>query len=219
MLSFRPALLALALGAFALAHADDYTETAFNTMGPNDVFSAGWALVISNGVAGHGDQSIAAQFTAATSGTVAKLFVPATFTEGTGMLKVSLHEDDSDLVGKEIESWTVGIDGPTPRLYALDGEGEVSIESDKLYWLELRALPGSVVAWNLSDDPGRGSPWQKLGLVHGEGGDPFTIDTLLPGFRLETAPKIQTVPEPATLAALGLGLAALRRRKAETRSV
>lgn len=206
-------LVALALGAFALVRADDYTEVSFNTMGPNDQYASGWGLVIATGAAGYGDQSIASQFKSATTGTIAKLFVPAFSMEGVGTLKVSLHEDASNLVGQEIESWTVEVDSLDARLYSLPGDDDALLESDTKYWLELEALPGSVAAWNMSDDLGKDSPWRKYGLVHGAGATSFTVDVLLPGLRIETAPKIQTVPESATLAALGLGIAALRRRK------
>lgn len=192
------ASLFIATAGFASA------DVAFNNFGAGDTFfvGSGWTISGSGSVVGtefvQGDQ-----FVSATTGTVTLVTAALGFVAGTNSVTMSMYEDSSDSVGTFMGSFNMLNNGAFGSAYT-PGSGtpaSVNLVAGKKYWLTATAPNDAWLAWNFNSDSTTG--------MHVSNGGYFT--DLTGAFRVETSP----VPEPATMVALGAGLAAIafKRRK------
>lgn len=202
MMSFnRSFVTVLALAVAAASHAGE----AFSSFGTGDSFNENSGYNVTSATSGLSRQSLAFQFTSQVSGNLASIEFAALYGSGTGVVRVGLYEDDGNSVGDLLV-----VDSPTvqlgKKLYEIDIPSfvQVPLVAGNKYWIGIQAQDNTFVSWNYSDPT-------VTGLAS------FNFDTATPGdgpadfsaFRVKT----QAVPEPATMAALGLGAVGLLRRR------
>ncbi len=197
MRTIRSTFFVSALLATAIAHAD----VAYTSFGPGDGYDLSSGYTIATATSQGGYQSGAMQLTSATTGSLLSVTVPVIRISGTGALFVGFYSDAGNDVGTPLASWTTTISGQTVR--TLTAPAGIPIVAGAKYWVGLIAQDNSYLAWN-NTSPAINGPYAvnydtQSGSVSGQ----------ISAFRVET----QAVPEPGTLAALGLGAAALLRRR------
>ncbi len=182
----------LAVSAFA--------DVAFSSFGPGDSFTSPTGI----GIGGLSFQSGAFQFTSATTGVLATVEFAA-FTVRNGNVTVHLRTDDNNELGDELIAWDTALNTDTPMVRTLTNSLQsVALSAGSKYWLEIRPVTNGMYAAWCDNDQGLFSRayYQSTG---GEGY--LTLPTAT--FRVNT----NVVPEPASMAALGLGALALVRKR------
>ncbi len=192
------ALLVLAAAANA--------EIAFNNFGPGDTYNVaqGWRL--------EGDGSVfedfvqGDQFTSAATGAVTRISLAAGLTVGPNVLTITLYADNGmDFVGTQLGQWTLN-DAlgnqfePNPPV-VFDITGGPRLVAGQKYWLVANAPALGASVWN----------WNSIG----DTGNHYVFNGGVGAVTTETrgAFRVEVVPEPATILALGAGLLALARRR------
>lgn len=187
---------AIACGVLAASLAvSAFADVAYSSFGPGDSFTtSGW------GIGGTTEQVIAFQFTSAATGVLASVEF-AYFTLAPGTLNVQLFEDSSDTKGSQMIAWGVTPTGPITTL--TNPFPTVSLTSGNKYWLQVSGVTSTGVdgGWNINDQ----------GLFS----NAYYWATTSSGYTtLQTSVfRVNTVPEPASMAALGLGALALIRKR------
>ena len=200
----------LAASAVLITCQSAFAGIAYDNFGPGDSYNPdiGWAATGTG--TGVPFQS-ACQFTSLESGSLKSITIAWTFVgdHNTGVL--SLFNDNSDTVGSLITAWSFsGLGGPYPGQYAPvtlpNGFPGITLTAGQKYWVEVS--PGDDMAigvWNINSTGALG--WRG---VSSNGGATYSyFDDQDTG-----AMRVETVPEPASMAVLGLGALALRRRRA-----
>ncbi len=180
----------LTVSAFAdVAYSSFSSTNSFNT-------GAGWSI------GGSSEQVIAFQFTSAASGVLASVEY-ASFGLLAGDINILLYKDNADTIGDQIIGWGKSVvPGPSTIETLTNSFPSVSLTAGAKYWLELRGVSNGVyTAWNENDQGLNSNAY-----YWNSGGSGYT--TLA-----TSAFRVNTVPEPASMAALGLGALALVRKR------
>ncbi len=176
-----------------------FADVAYSSFGPSNSFipGDGWTI------GGNNNQRIAMQFTSAVSGVLASVEY-ASFGVVAGDLNILLYEDNAGTIGNLKIGWGEStVPGPDAITTLVNPFPSVSLTAGAKYWLELRGVTSGVwAAWNLNN---QGLTSNAFFATDSNSGSYTTLDTAT--FR------VNTVPEPASMAALGLGALALVRRR------
>lgn len=201
MIQVRIAFLAAALCAAAAGRAD----VAFNSFDTGDTYNPNRGITIATATSSAGRQSAAMQFTSATSGFLSSVVVPVWRVSGAGSFQVGFYADDDTDVGTELASWTATA---TVRneIFTFSAPAGISLVAGAKYWVGMIAQDDSWLAWSYR--PSGATPVNGPYAINYELQD-GSVSGEQSAFRVETQP----VPEPASMAALGLGAAALLRRR------
>lgn len=176
-------------------------DVAYSSFGSGDSYDA---AALGFDIGGGDSQRVAVQFTSATTGVLDSVeFATRTITSGD--INVLLFTDNFDEVGSQMLAWGETLTaGPSVISKLTNPFPSVVLTAGSKYWLELRPVTGGMWAvWN-ENNQGLAS-WAFAETSQGSGY--ATINA--PAFRVTTG----VVPEPASLAALGLGALALVRKR------
>lgn len=201
----------IAVGVAASAQAD----IAFSNFGPGDSYygSAGYAIYGSAVSSGY--RSLAQQFVSQETGELTRVRVPMFLVSGTNSVKVTLFGNSNlNTFGTTLETWTlngaihnyiVDFDNAVPGLQLVTGN---------TYWLLVTPGANDMQGGWYNAEPGEDA--NRYGARSFDGTNYDYANYEFPAaFSVEVAP----VPEPASLAAIGLGVAIVtRRRKLKARS-
>lgn len=184
----------LAVSAFA--------DVAFSTFGPGDSYIPTGGYI----VGGNQNLLLGAQFKAEASGMLTSIEF-ATTTRAAGDFTLFLREDVANEAGPIITQFIFSappVSAPAGIVKLNNSLVFVTLTQGKKYWLEAQGLGvGLDALWHFSDQP-------RLGRTSSEGAAYnkfYQDDQLLPAFR------VNVVPEPASMAALGIGALALVRKR------
>lgn len=175
-----------------------FADVAYSSFGPSDSFnpSSGWTIGATE------NQRVAFQFTSATTGVLASVEF-ASFTITDGDINVFLFDDNNDERGSQMIAWGETLTaGPSVIKTLTNPFPSVGLTAGSKYWLEIRPISSGLwAAWNEND--------QGLSSLA------YSENTLGSGYgNLATSAfRVNTVPEPASMAALGLGALALVRKR------
>ncbi len=188
----------LAVSAFA--------DVAFSTFGPGDSYIPTGGYI----VGGNQDLILGAQFTAQVSGTLLSVEF-ATTTRAAGSISILLREDESNEAGPIIMDHTVAappVGDPAKIVKLSNSLTFITLTAGRKYWIEARGIgTGLDSLWHFSNQSG-------LGRTSSEGAafnKFYQDDQIMPAFR------VNVVPEPASMVALGLGALALIRNRRKNR--
>lgn len=196
---------ALALGIVAASlSVSAFADVAYSSFGPSDSFTAtsGWTI---GGTSGTG-QRVAFQFTSASTG-VLNTVEYAAFGIVPGDINVLLHEDNSGVIGNQMVAWGASlVSGPASITTLTNVFPSVALTAGNKYWLEIRGVTNGVWGgWNFNDQGLDSNAFSANESF--PAGNYSTLQTA--AFRVTTG----VVPEPASMAALGLGALALVRKR------
>ncbi|GIK33152.1 MAG: PEP-CTERM sorting domain-containing protein [Fimbriimonadaceae bacterium] len=174
---------------------------AFSNFGAGDSYnvSSGWSLLSG----GFGSQFVSHQFVSGASGSLESIEVAFGHVDGTNDYSVSLRDDSSDAPGSYITTWSgiaAGAFGAgDPPIFLPNGFPSIVLSSGTKYWVEVKpTTDGTWGGWNFNDQG-------DTRLTSFNDGAPSVSDA--------GAFRVNVVPEPASMAALGLGAVALIRRR------
>lgn len=181
-------------------------QIAYNNFGPGDTFigSDGWSI------GGSGEQGIALQFDSLATGMLVEIRFASFYLTGSSDLQIQLREDSSNEVGAVIKTWNItktdGLPGTITALTSSDPS--IVLTTGTTYWLGMSTNPGGHHGWNLNDQGDTG----RLAFNFSGGSWNYTDPEFFSAF------DVTVVPEPASMIALGIGVAALvaRRRRKQT---
>ncbi len=200
---------ATAVLAAGLTSAARSQVVAFSNFGQNDTFSTiGWVTRGANTEGGRLDQG--SQFMSAVSGEVSSIKVAVTYYSGQNEFTFSLYTDNGNSIGNFLKSWTVGGPGDGEVMGVIDlidppgSPAGPQITQGQKYWLVGKVASNTAGQWN----------WNPINDANWRGQGVETDFTYMTAQRGVMKVFVAAVPEPATLAALGIGIAAvLRKRK------
>lgn len=196
-------LLRLTLGAAALsaalAHADD---VAFTSFGPGQSYINYIAYGIFGPTSSFGHASYAWEFTAGTSGDLSSVsFAGLAFSPGT--LDVALYADSGHTLGASLESFSVPISSNSASVITLTSLSHPALVAGQKYWFAQKGEGNGAFGW-MEASTGQMAPfayqWDSASPYYGP-------DDHIAAF------QVNTVPEPGSIATLGLGAVALLRRR------
>lgn len=203
----------MAVGAVALVCSAAQAQVAYSSFLPG----YGWDQSVGYGINGLGAppkfiQSFAVGFEAEASGPVDQISVAVGFL-GLGVgrdIRLELYEDDGtqQAMGALLGSWEFENTAPNNlgQLFQIDNMGAASVTQGEWYWMHMIAIDLDGFHTWMYGDINILAP----GLISHDGGVTFQYSSVNNAPALE----VTVVPEPATFAALGLGvLALLIRRK------
>jgi hypothetical protein len=185
-------------------------QLAFSTFGPGDTYQSGFGATISgpNGAAGWWTQG--SQFTSAASGVVDVVRVATFHAAGDGSTHVQLLDDNSDLVGNWFLDFGYNDQDSNDHITSLVNPfNSVTLNAGQKYWLRMWCENDNWLGWNFA------LPTVPTGRVAWSQDDGANWSYADNATQMAFDITVRPVPEPATMTALGLGLAAIvaRRRK------
>ncbi|HAY13524.1 MAG TPA: hypothetical protein DCY02_03525 [Armatimonadetes bacterium] len=159
------------------------------------------------------DVSQSSQFQAGSSGSVAQMLIAMGHVTGTPQVTMRLYADNSDTLGSQIDSYYVttvntGSFGAGTEVITRDvSDAGWTVTAVQNYWLMAQSATDTWLAWNFSTDDGVYGR-----AVINNSGSPGYFDGVGLAIRLEA------VPEPASMIALGAGLLAVARRRRKAKA-
>lgn len=180
-----------------------FANVAYSSFGPLDSYdtASGWTI------GGNTNQTVAFQFESATTGVLSSIEY-ASFGIVAGDINILLYEDNSDQVGNQMVGWGQSIVPSGNAITTLTNPfPNIALTAGSKYWVELRGVSSGVWGgWNQNDQS-----INSLAYYTSTGGSAYST-LLTSAFRVNTG----VVPEPASMAALGLGALALVRKRRKT---
>ena len=194
--------LATSCSALALVCAA-HSVVLYSSFGPGDTFQPLWGWTACGSLTSLGAIVTGFQFVSAASGDVGRIDVALSHSTGSYGFSLDLYDDASNLPNNLLGTWTgtaVIELGTWPGFASINVPAGTPLAAGGTYWLIARADPTSDLAWNPNSIGLTGILKQNAN---------YFPNSDVGAFRLET------VPEPASVALLGIGLGALlaRRRK------
>lgn len=192
----------MALGAAVFA------QIAYSNFGTGDSYNnfMGWTV---GGPFPDKDRT-AMQFTANITGTLVGVRFASWYVTGSSDLDILLREDSAGSVGPVMKSWSITRTDPTSTIASLTNTDlSVIVNAGSTYWLDISTNTDGHHAWNVNDQSVLGR--RAVSIDNGTSwtyADSQTIGVF--------DVRLEPVPEPASMIALGAGAAALiarRRRK------
>ena len=193
MTRMRLSIFAAALALASVASA----QVAYNNYGAGDTYDQN----SSEDIGGPGNFIWAMQFTSATSGAVSAITMP--LFPGY-WYDISINVDNGGLPGSPLETWYDVYD-PGPPNVSVSGDGSATLSAGAQYWVAIAPhFPFTM-----------GGGWYNSlsasGLMAEQG---YNLGEWSPRQGRLAAFRVETVPEPTAMAALGIGaLAFLARRR------
>lgn len=201
-------LIGIGLAAASLSSAQVFV----NTFGSGDTYNSGLGATIS-GLGGMlaSDISQGFQFQAGTSGSVAQMVIAMGHVNGTPQVTMRLYADNSNALGSQVGSdYTTSLNsgsfGAGSELITRNvSSAGWTMTSGQNYWLVAVAPNDGWLAWNYSTT---GNTYTQVLVANGGAPSYFGGNGM--------AVRLDSVPEPASMIALGAGLLAVvsRRRRA-----
>lgn len=193
-----------AVAAVALSSAQSFV----NTFGSGDSYFTGSGSTISGLGSAVGVKFVQGfQFTAGNSGSVSQMVVAMGHVTGTPQVTMRLYSDSGNTLGSQIGSdYTTSINansfGTGNEIITRDvSAAGWSMTSGQNYWLLAQSPNDAWLAWNDSNS----SSGLKV-LISNDGAPGYSNGTHM-------AVRLEAVPEPASMIALGAGLLAVARAR------
>ncbi|HCM73997.1 MAG TPA: PEP-CTERM sorting domain-containing protein [Fimbriimonadaceae bacterium] len=199
------ALIGLGLAAAPLSSA----QVFFNTFGSGDTYNRFSGMAVSGRSSLLGSEiSQGIQFQAAHTGAVSQLVMAIGHSFGQPVVNLRLFNDNSNTMGTSVGGFYAT--GVNPSSF---GRGTEVITRDvsavgwslvagQKYWLFASSGSDSWLTWNFSDD---GKFYQRFTITNGSAPNYYPSNGM--------AVRLEAVPEPASMIALGAGLLAVARRR------
>ncbi len=198
-------LIGLGLAAASLSSAQVFV----NTFGSGDTYNTGIGATISGSSSAVGSEFVQGfQFTSANTGSIGQMVIAMGHVAGTPQVTMRLYADNSNTLGSQVGSdYTTTVNsgsfGVGTEVITRDVSGAGwTVTAGQNYWLMAQSANDAWLAWNWSTD---GGTYTRASINNG-GAPNYFNDTGL-------AVRLEAVPEPASMIALGAGLLAVARRR------
>ncbi len=176
-------------------------QVAYSSFGSGDSYRTGSIWVVGAGV----DQIAAFQFESATTGIVSTIDF-AFSSDNSGDITATLFEDSSNEKGAVVGSWTKAVPGGYAASVQsiTNSNSAISLTAGSKYWLQLETPTTNLYGGWYFNDLNLSSR-----MFLSQSGNGFYLTNRAAAYRVSTS----VVPEPASMAALGLGALALVRKR------
>lgn len=203
----------LAVTTFVVAAAAANAQSfAYDSINGNYNWQSNWGMKVYNPTPAESwlDQSLAFQFTSNTTGQLSLVEVAARYEgSGSGAGSLSIYSDNSGQVGsllatKSFVPTASSATGASAISNAVDfTSSNIALQANGKYWVEITPAANTTADILFNDVTNTALSSLK------RGGDFLSAEAWRPAAGV----RVQAVPEPASIAAMSLGLIALLRRR------